>query len=297
MYTSVEQLKKDIEVFKKELASKFDGTDGKKYLQLCGGTGCLAANTMGIKEKFDELIEKNGMQDKVECRVSGCFGLCSEGPFVRVFPDDTLYRLVKVEDCEEIFEKDVIGGEMVDRLVFHDAEGKAAPCMHDHPFYKKQKRIALHGCNEIISTDFREALAVGGYQGFLNALEMKPEDVVQTVFDSGLRGRGGGGFPTGLKWKFALGSESDEKYVVCNGDEGDPGAFMDRSALEDNPMGVIEGMMIAGYAIGADQGYFYIRAEYPRAVEHVRSMIEDSASMHMSVSAPALSSAARRQPF
>jgi len=273
MYTSVEQLKKDIEVFKKELASKFDGTDGKKYLQLCGGTGCLAANTMGIKEKFDELIEKNGMQDKVECRVSGCFGLCSEGPFVRVFPDDTLYRLVKVEDCEEIFEKDVIGGEMVDRLVFHDAEGKAAPCMHDHPFYKKQKRIALHGCNEIISTDFREALAVGGYQGFLNALEMKPEDVVQTVFDSGLRGRGGGGFPTGLKWKFALGSESDEKYVVCNGDEGDPGAFMDRSALEDNPMGVIEGMMIAGYAIGADQGYFYIRAEYPRAVEHVRSMI------------------------
>ena len=255
MYTSVEQLKKDIEVFKKELASKFDGTDGKKYLQLCGGTGCLAANTMGIKEKFDELIEKNGM------------------PFVRVFPDDTLYRLVKVEDCEEIFEKDVIGGEMVDRLVFHDAEGKAAPCMHDHPFYKKQKRIALHGCNEIISTDFREALAVGGYQGFLNALEMKPEDVVQTVFDSGLRGRGGGGFPTGLKWKFALGSESDEKYVVCNGDEGDPGAFMDRSALEDNPMGVIEGMMIAGYAIGADQGYFYIRAEYPRAVEHVRSMI------------------------
>ena len=213
------------------------------------------------------------MQDKVECRVSGCFGLCSEGPFVRVFPDDTLYRLVKVEDCEEIFEKDVIGGEMVDRLVFHDAEGKAAPCMHDHPFYKKQKRIALHGCNEIISTDFREALAVGGYQGFLNALEMKPEDVVQTVFDSGLRGRGGGGFPTGLKWKFALGSESDEKYVVCNGDEGDPGAFMDRSALEDNPMGVIEGMMIAGYAIGADQGYFYIRAEYPRAVEHVRSMI------------------------
>ena len=273
MYTSVEQLKKDIEVFKKELASKFDGTDGKKYLQLCGGTGCLAANTMGIKEKFDELIEKNGMQDKVECRVSGCFGLCSEGPFVRVFPDDTLYRLVKVEDCEEIFEKDVIGGEMVDRLVFHDAEGKAAPCMHDHPFYKKQKRIARHGCNEIISTDFREALAVGGYQGFLNALEMKPEDVVQTVFDSGLRGRGGGGFPTGLKWKFALGSESDEKYVVCNGDEGDPGAFMDRSALEDNPMGVIEGMMIAGYAIGADQGYFYIRAEYPRAVEHVRSMI------------------------
>ena len=273
MYTSVEQLKKDIEVFKKELASKFDGTDGKKYLQLCGGTGCLAANTMGIKEKFDELIEKNGMQDKVECRVSGCFGLCSEGPFVRVFPDDTLYRLVKVEDCEEIFKKDVIGGEMVDRLVFHDAEGKAAPCMHDHPFYKKQKRIALHGCNEIISTDFREALAVGGYQGFLNALEMKPEDVVQTVFDSGLRGRGGGGFPTGLKWKFALGSESDEKYVVCNGDEGDPGAFMDRSALEDNPMGVIEGMMIAGYAIGADQGYFYIRAEYPRAVEHVRSMI------------------------
>ena len=273
MYTSVEQLKKDIEVFKKELASKFDGTDGKKYLQLCGGTGCLAANTMGIKEKFEELIRKNNMEKQVECRVSGCFGLCSEGPFVRVFPEDVLYRLVKVEDVKEIFETDIIGGEIVDRLVFHDAEGKAAPCMHDHPFYKKQKRIALHGCNEIISTDYREALAVGGYQGFLNAIEMKPEEVVQTVFDSGLRGRGGGGFPTGLKWKFALGSESEEKYVVCNGDEGDPGAFMDRSVLEDNPMAVIEGMMIAGYAIGADQGYFYIRAEYPRAVEHIKSMI------------------------
>ncbi len=273
MYTSVEQLKKDIEVFKKELASKFDGTDGKKYLQLCGGTGCLAANTMGIKEKFEELIRKNNMEKKVECRVSGCFGLCSEGPFVRVFPEDVLYRLVTVEDVKEIFETDIIGGEIVDRLVFHDAEGKAAPCMHDHPFYKKQKRIALHGCNEIISTDYREALAVGGYQGFLNAIEMKPEEVVQTVFDSGLRGRGGGGFPTGLKWKFALGSESEEKYVVCNGDEGDPGAFMDRSVLEDNPMAVIEGMMIAGYAIGADQGYFYIRAEYPRAVEHIKSMI------------------------
>ena len=273
MYTSVDQLKKDIEVFKKELASKFDGSDGKRYLQLCGGTGCLAANTMGIKEAFEELIKKNGLEDKVICRVSGCFGLCSAGPFVRVFPEDTLYRLVKVEDVEEIFEKDILGGEIVDRLVFHDAEGKAAPCMHDHPFYKKQKRIALHGCNEIISTDYREALAVGGYQGFLNALEMDPADVVQAVTDSGLRGRGGGGFPTGRKWSFAYAQDSDEKYVVCNGDEGDPGAFMDRSVLEDNPMAVIEGMMIAGYAIGASEGYFYIRAEYPRAVEHVNSMI------------------------
>ena len=273
MYTSVEQLKKDIEVFKKDLASKFDGTDGKKYLQLCGGTGCLAANTMGIKEKFEQLISKYNMEDKVECRVSGCFGLCSEGPFVRVFPEDVLYRLVKVEDCQEIFEEDVMGGNIVDRLVYHDENGKAVPCMKEQPFYKKQRRIALHGCNEIISTDYREALAVGGYQGFLNAIEMKREDVVQAVLDSGLRGRGGGGFPTGLKWKFAFGSESDQKYVVCNGDEGDPGAFMDRSVLEDNPMAVIEGMMIAGYAIGADQGYFYIRAEYPRAVEHVNSMI------------------------
>ena len=273
MYTSVEQLKKDIEIFKKDLASKFDGTDGKKYLQLCGGTGCLAANTMGIEETFNELISKYNMEDKVVCRVSGCFGLCSDGPFVRVLPDDVLYRLVKVEDCDEIFGKHIMGGELVDRLIYHDESGKAVPCMNDQPFYKKQKRIALHGCNEIISTDFREALAVGGFEGLLKALEMDRMDVVQMVLDSGLRGRGGGGFPTGLKWKFAYNSESDEKYVVCNGDEGDPGAFMDRSVLEDNPMAVIEGMMIAGYAIGADQGYFYIRAEYPRAVEHINSMI------------------------
>ena len=260
-----------------ELNSKFDGSDGKRYIMLCGGTGCIASNTMGIKERFETLIAEKGIGDKVGVRKVGCFGMCSQGPFVRIFPEDTLYRLVKVEDVEEIFEKDILGGEVVERLVYEDPNtGRKITKQDEIPFYKKQRRVALHGCGVINPESIDEALGCGGYQGLVNALSMDPGDVIQLILDSGLRGRGGGGFPTGRKWKFAYDQKSDQKYVVCNGDEGDPGAFMDRSCLEDNPLSVIEGMVIAGYAIGASEGYFYVRAEYPTAVARLKNAIKQA---------------------
>ena len=274
MYKSPDELKKDIAVYTEQLDEKFNGKDGKRYVMLCGGTGCMAANSMGLKEKLEEYINKYGIADKVGIRTVGCFGMCSQGPFVRIFPENTLYRLVKVEDIEEIVFDDLLNGKVVDRLVYEDpASGEKIRKMEDIPFYKKQKRIALHGCGVIDPNRIEEALGCGGYQGLMKALTMDRADVIKAVLDSGLRGRGGGGFPTGRKWQFAYDQKSDEKYVVCNGDEGDPGAFMDRSALEDNPLGVIEGMVIAGYAIGAKNGYFYIRAEYPRAVERIKQTI------------------------
>ncbi len=275
MYKSCDELRADIAKYTEELQSKFNGVDGKRYVMLCGGTGCIAAGTMNLKDRFEELIEANNLKNEVEIRVVGCFGLCSQGPFVRIFPEDVLYRLVKVEDIEEIVQKDLIGHETVERLVYVDPKtNEKITKMEDIPFYRKQKRIALHGCGVIDPNKIEEALGCGGYQGLLNALSMTPEEVVKLVSDSGLRGRGGGGFPTGRKWLFAAAEKSDVKYVVCNGDEGDPGAFMDRSVLEDNPLAVIEGMVIAGYAIGASEGYFYIRAEYPRAVDHINATIK-----------------------
>ena len=274
MYKSPDELKKDIAVYTEQLDEKFNGKDGKRYVMLCGGTGCMAANSMGLKEKLEEYINKYGIADKVGIRTVGCFGMCSQGPFVRIFPENTLYRLVKVEDIEEIVFDDLLNGKVVDRLLYEDpVSGEKIRKMEEIPFYKKQKRIALHGCGVIDPNRIEEALGCGGYQGLMKALTMDRADVIKAVLDSGLRGRGGGGFPTGRKWQFAYDQKSDEKYVVCNGDEGDPGAFMDRSALEDNPLGVIEGMVIAGYAIGAKDGYFYIRAEYPRAVERIKQTI------------------------
>ena len=275
MYCSCEALRKDIEKFTAEPQTKFKGGDGKRYIMLCGGTGCMAAGTMDIKGKFEELIQTYGLQDEVEIRVVGCFGLCSQGPFVRIFPEDVLYRLVKLEDIQEIVFRDLKEHQIVERLLYVDpATGETVTKLENIPFYRKQKRIALHGCGVIDPNKIEEALGCGGYQGLMNALSMKPEEVVQLILDSGLRGRGGGGFPTGKKWMFAAASKADQKYVVCNGDEGDPGAFMDRSVLEDNPLAVIEGMAIAGYAIGASEGYFYIRAEYPRAVAHIQATIK-----------------------
>ncbi len=275
MYRSCEELRRDIDRYTAELATKFDGRDGKRYVMLCGGTGCVAGGTPLLKKKFEEYLEEYGLTDSVELRTVGCFGLCSQGPFVRIFPEDVLYRLVKPGDIEEIVLKDLLGHRVVQRLVYQDPRtGEKIPKMEDIAFYRKQKRIALHGCGVIDPTRIEEALGCGGYQGLMNALSMTPAEVVKRITDSGLRGRGGGGFPTGRKWQFAFDQPAGQKYVVCNGDEGDPGAFMDRSILEDNPLAVIEGMAIAGYAIGASEGYFYIRAEYPMAVAHVTAAIE-----------------------
>ncbi len=273
MFKTCEELKSKIAEYTTELAEKFDGSDGKTYLMLCGGTGCIAGGTMDIRGALEKSIAAHHLEDKIAIRVVGCFGLCSEGPFVRVFPDDVLYRLVKPEDAEAIIQG-IRDEEIVDRLIYEDPRtGEKYPKKDDIPFYRKQKRIALHGCGVIDPNRIEEALGCGGYQGLMNALTMKPQEVVDLIKASGLRGRGGGGFPTGVKWQFARSSESARKYVVCNGDEGDPGAFMDRSVLEDNPLAVIEGMAIAGYAIGAGEGYFYIRAEYPTAVARVRATI------------------------
>ena len=257
------------------LTAKLDGSNGKRAILLCGGTGCLSSNSMDIKGKFDALVAENHMEDKVSVNIVGCFGFCSQGPFVKIFPEDTLYRLVKIEDVEEIFNTDIIGGEIVERLLYVEPlTGEKVAKQDDINFYKKQKRVALHGGGVINPEDINEAMGYGAFQGLKKALTMTPQEVIDEVLASGLRGRGGGGFPSGRKWQFAKNSVSDQKYVVCNGDEGDPGAFMDRSILEGNPYAVIEGMMIAGYAIGASEGYFYVRAEYPIAVNRLRNAIQ-----------------------
>ena len=257
------------------LTTKLEGTNGKRAILLCGGTGCLSSNSRDIKEKFDELVAANHMGDKVTVNTVGCFGFCSQGPFVKILPEDTLYRLVKIEDVEEIFQTDILGGQIVERLLYVEPlTGEKVAKQDDINFYKKQHRVALHGGGVINPEDINEAMGYGAFQGLKRALGMERKAVIDEILASGLRGRGGGGFPTGRKWMFAYGSQSDQKYVVCNGDEGDPGAFMDRSILEGNPYAVIEGMMIAGYAIGASEGYFYVRAEYPIAVNRLRNAIK-----------------------
>ena len=253
------------------------GENGKRAILLCGGTGCLSSNSAEIQEKFSELVKEHKMEDKVSVNKVGCFGFCSQGPFVKIYPEDTLYRLVTLDDVEEIFEKDIINHEVVERLLYIEPATKEQVIKQDDiNFYKKQVRVALHGCGQINPEDIEEALGFDAFKGLIKALSMSREDVIKEVLDSGLRGRGGGGFPTGRKWQFAFAQPDGEKYVVCNGDEGDPGAFMDRSILEGNPLAVIEGMMIAGYAIGAQNGYFYVRAEYPIAVNRLKIAIKQA---------------------
>ena len=262
------------------LSDKFSGKGEKRAMVLCGGTGCLSSNSAEIKEKIEKILEEKDLSDRVSVNLVGCFGFCSQGPFVKIYPEDTLYRLVQIDDVEEIIEKDIIGGEVVERLLYVDPATKEKVARQDDiNFYKKQKRIALHGCGVINPEDINEALGAGAFAGLAKALKMDRADVIKEVLDSGLRGRGGGGFPTGRKWQFAFAQPDGEKYVVCNGDEGDPGAFMDRSILEGNPLAVIEGMAIAGYAIGAQNGYFYVRAEYPIAVARLQKAIEQAEEM------------------
>ena len=260
--TSIEELDQITAQCEKDIESKISGADEKRHIVICGGTGCLSSNSKEIAAKFKKVLAKKGLNEKATVNLAGCFGFCSQGPFVKIYPEDTLYRMVKLEDVEEIVEADIGRGEVVERLLYVDpVSGKKVSKQDDINFYKKQRRIALHGCGVINPEDLNEALGYGAFKGLKKALSMTPKEVADTVLLSGLRGRGGGGFPAGRKWMFALGSEGDEKYVVCNGDEGDPGAFMDRSILEGNPVAVIEGMMIAAYAIGAHEGYFYVRAE------------------------------------
>ena len=228
-------------------------------------------------EEFKKLIEEKGLGDKVTVNQVGCFGFCSQGPFVKIYPEDTLYRMVHIEDVATIVEKDLIGGEIVDDLLYVDPNTSKKVIKQDEiNFYKKQVRIALHGCGSINPEKIEEALGAGAFKGLARALQMDRQDVINEVLNSGIRGRGGAGFPTGRKWQFAYNQPAGDKFVVCNGDEGDPGAFMDRSILEGNPLAVIEGMMIAGYAIGAQNGYFYVRAEYPIAVNRLKIAIKQA---------------------
>ncbi len=256
----------------------------RSHVLICGGTGCTSSGSTALREALAAELAANNLSEEIKIVQTGCFGLCALGPIMIVYPEGTFYSRVTKEDIPEIVSEHLLKGRIVDRLVYNkndDAdEDAAAHEMHaslsDTDFYKKQKRVALRNCGVINPEKIDEYIAMDGYFALGKVLtEMSREDVVQTLLDSGLRGRGGAGFPTGLKWKFAMGSEG-KKYVCCNADEGDPGAFMDRSVLEGDPHAVLEAMAIAGYAIGADQGYIYVRAEYPIAVNRLEIALEQA---------------------
>ena len=273
---TLKELEKKIQTCEECITKKFNGEDGKRHIVVCGGTGCLSSDSQQIIDNFNKIIKEKKLQNKVTCNVVGCFGFCSQGPFVKIYPEDTLYHAVKPSDCERIINEDIIGGKIIEDLLYEDPNTHQKVTRQDDiNFYKKQLRIVLHGCGQIDPEVLDEALGFDAFKGLIKALSMKPQEVINEVLASGLRGRGGAGFSTGRKWQFAHDQVNDTKYVVCNGDEGDPGAFMDRSILEGNPVAVIEGMMIAGYAIGANNGYFYVRAEYPIAVNRLRKAIEE----------------------
>ena len=252
---------------------------------ICAGTGCIAGGAMKIYENLKAECESRGLpvyiglkhhtdeEKSLHVKMSGCHGFCEMGPLVHIEPMGIMYIHVKPEDCHEILERTVLGGEIIDRLVY-TLDGVEYPKQEDIPFYKKQHRVVLANCGKSDAEDMEEYIAKGGYAAFEKALfEMSGQEICQEILDSGLRGRGGGGFPAGRKWESVRRQDSDTKYVVCNGDEGDPGAFMDRSIMEGNPHSVLEGMMIAGVAAGAHEGYIYVRAEYPLAVSRLKTAI------------------------
>ena len=254
----------------------------RSQVLICGGTGCTSSGSQQIQEAFEAELEKNELQDEIKLVRTGCFGLCELGPVVIVYPDGTFYSRVTVEDVAEIVSEHLLKGRRVERLVYDD-HGKAKAdefgniALSDTTFYKTQNRVVLRNCGVINPEDIDEYIAMDGYAALGKALtEMTPEEVIQVVTDSGLRGRGGGGFPTGRKWALCAPNKADQKYVVCNADEGDPGAFMDRSVLEGDPHSVIEAMAICGYACGCTKGYVYVRAEYPIAVKRLGIAIEQA---------------------
>jgi NADH:ubiquinone oxidoreductase subunit F (NADH-binding)/(2Fe-2S) ferredoxin/Pyruvate/2-oxoacid:ferredoxin oxidoreductase delta subunit len=250
----------------------------RMHLLVCGGTGCTSSQSLKLMDELNASIKRHGLADEVEVVTTGCFGFCEKGPIVKVYPDDVFYVSVTPEDAEEIIAEHALKGRQVERLLYVEPNlNVKLEGQRDLPFYKKQVRIALRNCGFINPEDINESIANEGYQALAKCItEMSPEDVIDTVTKAALRGRGGGGFPTGLKWKFANKNVSDEKYIICNADEGDPGAFMDRSILEGDPHTVLEAMAIAGYAIGANHGYIYIRAEYPLAIHRLEIAIEQA---------------------
>ncbi len=254
----------------------------RAHVLICGGTGCTSSGSKTIQDAFVESLEKNGLTDEIKIVQTGCFGLCAMGPVVIVHPDGTFYSRVEPTDVEEIVTEHLLKGRVVERLEYRDEAHKAAAelgnvSLNDTAFYKSQTRVALRNCGVINPEEIDEYIAMDGYAALGKVLtEMTPEEVIQCVTDSGLRGRGGGGFPTGRKWALTAPNKAAQKYVVCNADEGDPGAFMDRSVLEGDPHCLIEAMTIAGYAIGATQGYVYVRAEYPIAVARLEIAIKQA---------------------
>ena len=275
---SLEEIHKIREEKKKELDLRINTSADtrEKHILVCHGTGCTSSKSPKILENFNRIIKEKNIEN-VRVIKTGCFGLCAKGPIVIIRPEDTFYAGVTPEDCEEIIQTHIIEGNKVERLLAKDIDGTKVNSLDELNFYKKQKRIALKNCGVINPEEIDEYIAFDGYKALEKVLkEMSQDDVVKTISDSGLRGRGGAGFPTGKKWELTKAVEGEQKYVVCNADEGDPGAFMDRSILEGDPHAVLEAMEIAGYTIGANKGFIYVRAEYPIAVKRLKIAIEQA---------------------
>ncbi len=275
---TVEEIHKIREEKRKELDLRVNTSADtrEKHILVCHGTGCTSSKSPKILENFKKIIKEKNIEN-VRVIKTGCFGLCAKGPIVIIRPEDTFYAMVNPEDCEEIIQTHIVEGKKVERLLCKDVDGKMVNRLDDLNFYKKQKRIALKNCGIINPENIDEYIAFDGYKAIEKVLkEMSQDEVIKVISDSGLRGRGGAGFPTGKKWELTKIVEGKQKYVVCNADEGDPGAFMDRSILEGDPHCVLEAMAIAGYAIGADKGYIYVRAEYPIAVQRLKIAIEQA---------------------
>ena len=256
----------------------------RSHVLVCGGTGCTSSGSPQIMEALKNEIKRQGLEDEVAVVETGCHGLCALGPIMIVYPDATFYSMVQPGDVPEIVSEHLLKGRPVTRLLYQETVSPTGgiKALSDTDFYKKQHRIALRNCGVINPENIEEYIGTGGYEALGKVLtEMTPDDVIQTLLDAGLRGRGGAGFPTGRKWKLCKQNDADQKYVCCNADEGDPGAFMDRSVLEGDPHAVLEAMAIAGYAIGANQGYIYVRAEYPIAVERLKIAIRQAREMEL----------------